>query len=107
MKPWEVADPGPSLAEMVRGARVNWSGLSLRSLARETGISAGQLSRIESGETARPSIKTVLRLAPALNLNPSLLLALAGHLDHRTARRELSQLVDREQLARAYEDDGQ
>lgn len=103
-----MADPGPTLGEMIRFTRLNWRRLSLRSLARETGISAGQLSRIESGETARPAIKTLLVLAPALELHPSLLLALAGHLDPASARRELSTLVkeSRDELAEEYEDDG-
>ena len=104
----ELADPGPTLGEMVRAWRVNGAGLSLRALARETGISAGQLSRIETGETQRPSIKTVLVLAQALNFHSSVLLALAGHLDERSARLEFSQLVEeaRDDLAREYGDGG-
>jgi transcriptional regulator with XRE-family HTH domain len=106
---FDGADPGPTLGEMLRFARLNWRRVSLRSLARETGISAGQLSRIESGETARPAIKTLLALASALDFNPSLLLALAGHLDPYSARRELSALVtdSRDELIEEYQDDGE
>jgi transcriptional regulator with XRE-family HTH domain len=104
-----LADPGPSLGEMLRFTRLNWRRVSLRALARETGISAGQLSRIESGETARPAIKTLNALATALDLNPSLLLALASHLDLYSARRELSALVtdSRDELVEEYEDEGE
>jgi transcriptional regulator with XRE-family HTH domain len=104
----DFADPGPSLGEMLRFARLNCRRVSLRSLARETGVSAGQLSRIESGETTRPAIKTLLALAPALDLHPSLLFALAGHLDPYSARRELAALVDesRDELIEEYDDAG-
>jgi transcriptional regulator with XRE-family HTH domain len=106
---FDSADPGPSLGEMLRFGRLNWRHVSMRSLARETGISAGQLSRIESGETARPAIKTLLALASALDFNPSLLLALAGHLDPYTARRELAAIVtdSRDELLEEYEDGGE
>jgi transcriptional regulator with XRE-family HTH domain len=104
----EFVDPGPTLGEMVRFMRLNWRRVSLRSLARETRISAGQLSRIESGETERPEIRTLQALSPALDLNLSLLLALAGHLDPDRARRQLSVIVSesRDELAEEYEDDG-
>src|SRR4051794_28591413 len=89
----DFVDPGPSLGEMLRFARLNWRRVSLRSLARETGVSAGQLSRIECGETTRPAIRPLLALAAALDLPPSLLFALAGPLDPYPARRELAALV--------------
>lgn len=102
------ADPGPTLGEMVRAARVNWTRQSLRTLSRETGISSGQLSRIENGQTCKPAIRTLQVLAPALNLGLPLLLALAGHLDASSARPEFRTLVRRAraQLVSDYGDEG-
>jgi transcriptional regulator with XRE-family HTH domain len=63
--------------------------LSARELARRAGISAAQISRIESGQTLKPSREILVSLARALNRNPLPLLVLAGHLTDAEAQREL------------------
>lgn len=57
------------------------AGLSVRELARRAGVSAAQVSRIESGQVSRPSREILVALARALNRNPLPLIVLAGHMD--------------------------
>jgi transcriptional regulator with XRE-family HTH domain len=66
---------GP-LAAMLRRAR-QLEGLSMRALARRSGLSAAQISRIETGDV-KPSIETLAKLASALQrpLEPLLIMAL-------------------------------
>jgi transcriptional regulator with XRE-family HTH domain len=52
-------------------------GLGLRELARESGLSAGQLSRIEAGKTEQPSVETLVRLAQALDRDADALVVVA------------------------------
>jgi transcriptional regulator with XRE-family HTH domain len=52
-------------------------GLGLRELARESGLSAGQLSRIEAGKTEQPSVETLVRLSQALDRDADALVVLA------------------------------
>ena len=52
-------------------------GLGLRELARASGVSPGQLSRILAGKTSRPSVETLVRLAGALERDVDALLVLA------------------------------
>lgn len=61
------------------------AGLSIRELGRRTGVSAAQLSRIEAGKVAQPSIDTLVRIATALSRNPKLLLIVGGHISGRDA----------------------
>ena len=65
---------GP-LAAMIRRAR-ELEGLSMRGLARRSGLSAAQISRIETGEV-KPSMETLAKLAFALErpLEPLLIMA--------------------------------
>src|SRR5437773_137013 len=67
--------------------------LSIRELSRRSGVSAGQVSRIESGETARPSRDTLHVLADALGADPIPLLFLAGHLTEEEALPHLKQMM--------------
>jgi transcriptional regulator with XRE-family HTH domain len=66
--------------------------LSIRELARRAGVSAAQVSRIESGHVRKPSREIIVALAHALNRNPLPLVILAGHLDDDEARSALAPL---------------
>lgn len=68
------------------------AGLSVRELARRAGVSAAQVSRIESGQVSRPSREILVAIARALNRNPLPLIILAGHLDAREAQDALAPL---------------
>ncbi len=68
------------LREVIREAREELE-LSIRELARRSGISAGQISRIESGDVDKPSPSTLSALAAALGRSPVPLLYLAEHID--------------------------
>lgn len=57
-----------SLAQVISSARIR-AGLSQHALAREVGIAANHLARIESGTKALPRFDTVARLAAALGLS--------------------------------------
>lgn len=55
--------------------------LSLRALAKETGISASYINFLENGDYDNPSIDVVKKLAVALEVNPDLFLTSAGLVD--------------------------
>jgi transcriptional regulator with XRE-family HTH domain len=74
-----------------RGKRI-----SIRELARRSGISAGQVSRIEGGEVERPSAETLVALARALDANPIPLLILSGHIEEKEARTRLRHFLARD-----------
>ncbi len=65
-----------SLREVIEQAREE-EGFGLRELARASGVSAGQISRILAGKTSRPSVETLVRLAGALERDVDALLVLA------------------------------
>ena len=67
------------MAALTREARVR-AGLSMRGLARRSGLSAAQISRIEAGEVERPVAETLVKLAKALDRDAQLLLVFAGHI---------------------------
>jgi SOS-response transcriptional repressor LexA len=52
-------------------------GLSLRQLAKKTGIASSSIHKIESGDTANPGAVTVQKLANALGVSPEMLMGLA------------------------------
>lgn len=85
--------PEPTLASAIRYGR-SWTGQSLRRLAKSSGVSPAQLSRLEAGQVEQPSITTLLALAPALNFHPTVLLILGGQLRGEQAREELRRLFD-------------
>mgnify|MGYP001167391280 CR=1 FL=1 len=74
--------------------------LSIRELGRRAGVSAGQISRIESGEVQRPAVETLVALARALDCNPVPLMIVAGHVTGDEARGRLAHFVaDESELA--------
>jgi transcriptional regulator with XRE-family HTH domain len=81
------------MAEVTRGARVR-AGLSMRGLARRSGLSAAQISRIEAGEVERPVAETLVKLAKAVDRDAQLLLVFAGHIRGARARQLLRQAIE-------------
>ena len=81
------------MAEVTREARLR-AGLSMRGLARRSGLSAAQVSRIEAGEVERPVAETVVKLAKALDRDAQLLLVFAGHIRGARARQLLRQAIE-------------
>lgn len=57
----------PSLGDHIRDARLR-SGLSLRALAAEVGVSASMISQIENGKS-RPSVSTLYAITNALGIS--------------------------------------
>ena len=82
-----------TMAEVTRDARVR-AGLSMRGLARRSGLSAAQISRIEAGEVERPVAETLVKLAKALDRDAQLLLVFAGHIRGARARQLLRQAIE-------------
>jgi transcriptional regulator with XRE-family HTH domain len=82
-----------TMAEVTREARVR-AGLSMRGLARRSGLSAAQISRIEAGEVERPVAETLVKLAKALDRDAQLLLVFAGHIRGARARQLLRQGIE-------------
>jgi transcriptional regulator with XRE-family HTH domain len=80
-------------AKLITAARGD---LPMRELARRSGLSAAQISRIEAGLVETPTIETVTGLAHALERDPQLLLVALGRIDDEEAvalvLRALSQL---------------
>jgi transcriptional regulator with XRE-family HTH domain len=85
--------PKATVGNAVRFAR--GQRMSIRELARRSGVSAPQISRIEAGEVERPEAQTLVALARALDSNPIPLLVLAGHIREAEARERLRYFVDR------------
>jgi transcriptional regulator with XRE-family HTH domain len=82
-----------TMAELTKEARVR-ARLSMRGLARRSGLSAAQISRIEAGEVEQPAAETLVRLAKALNRDAQLLLVFAGHIRGARARQLLRQAIE-------------
>src|SRR6266576_2515635 len=83
----------PTLAELTKEARMR-AGLSMRGLARRSGLSAAQVSRIEAGEVERPAAETLVRLAKALDRDAQLLLVFGGHIRGARARQLLRKAIE-------------
>ena len=81
------------MAEVTRDARLR-AGLSMRGLARRSGLSAAQVSRIEAGEVERPVAETLVKLAKALDRDAQLLLVFAGHIRGAKARQLLREAIE-------------
>src|SRR5437667_2684855 len=88
-----MQDQVQTLAEVTRDARLR-AGLSMRGLARRSGLSAAQVSRIEAGEVERPVAETLVKLAKALDRDAQLLLVFAGHIRGARARQLLRQAIE-------------
>ena len=82
-----------TMAEVTKEARVRGR-LSMRGLARRSGLSAAQISRIEAGEVERPVAETLVKLAKALDRDAQLLLVFAGHIRGARARQLLRQAIE-------------
>ena len=82
-----------TLAEVTKEARVR-ARLSMRGLARRSGLSAAQISRIEAGEVERPAAETLVRLAKALDRDAQILLVFAGHIRGARARQLLREAIE-------------
>jgi transcriptional regulator with XRE-family HTH domain len=88
-----VQEQEQTLAEVTKVARVR-ARLSMRGLARRSGLSAAQISRIEAGEVERPAAETLVRLAKALDRDAQLLLVFAGHIRGARARQLLREAIE-------------
>jgi transcriptional regulator with XRE-family HTH domain len=88
-----MQDRVQTMAEVTREARLR-AGLSMRGLARRSGLSAAQVSRIEAGEVERPVAETLVRLAKALDRDAQLLLVFAGHIRGARARQLLREAIE-------------
>ena len=88
-----MQDQEQTLAELAKEARVR-ARLSMRGLARRSGLSAAQISRIEAGEVERPVAETLVKLAKALDRDAQLLLVFAGHIRGARARQLLRQAIE-------------
>jgi transcriptional regulator with XRE-family HTH domain len=88
-----MEDQEQTLAELTREARTR-AHLSMRGLARRSGLSAAQISRIEAGEVERPAAETLVKLAKALDRDAQLLLVFAGHIRGARARQLLRQAIE-------------
>jgi transcriptional regulator with XRE-family HTH domain len=88
-----MQDQGETMAAVTREARLR-AGLSMRGLARRSGLSAAQVSRIEAGEVERPVAETLVRLAKALDRDAQLLLVFAGHIRGAKARQLLREAIE-------------
>src|SRR5438552_14689943 len=82
-----------TLAEVTKEARVR-ARLSMRGLARRSGLSAAQISRIEAGEVERPAAETLVKLAKALDRDAQLLLVFAAHIRGARARQLLREAIE-------------
>jgi len=82
-----------TMAELTKEARTR-ARLSMRGLARRSGLSAAQISRIEAGEVERPAAETLVKLAKALDRDAQLLLVFGGHIRGARARQLLRQAIE-------------
>src|SRR6266508_4288726 len=82
-----------TMAEVTKEARVR-ARLSMRGLARRSGLSAAQVSRIEAGEVERPVAETLVKLAKALDRDAQVLLVFAGHIRGDRARQLLREAIE-------------
>jgi transcriptional regulator with XRE-family HTH domain len=82
-----------TLAEVTKEGRVR-ARLSMRGLARRSGLSPAQISRIEASEVERPAAETLVKLAKALDRDAQLLLVFAGHIRGARARQLLQQAIE-------------
>ena len=86
---WDIE---PTLASAVRAGRA-WTRQTMRMLAKASGVSPAQISRIEAGKVTRPTMDTLLALAAGLDQHPTPMLVLGKQLTGKAARRQLSELL--------------
>jgi transcriptional regulator with XRE-family HTH domain len=82
--PWTV---GRAL-RMVRGDQ------GLRAIAKTSGVSPAQISRMERDEVENPVVETLIRLSRGIWRNPLPLLILSRHVSGDEARRRLLELLE-------------
>ncbi len=82
-----------TMAELTKEARTR-ARLSMRGLARRSGLSAAQISRIEAGEVERPVAETLVKLAKALDRDAQVLLVFGGHIRGARARQLLREAIE-------------
>lgn len=83
----------PELCDLVRTAREQRQ-ISLRELARRSGVSAGQISRIESGDVQRPEVGTLEAIANAFGRPAEPLLFITGRIDEDEFYRRVTSLEE-------------
>ncbi len=71
-----------TIGELVQKYRIQ-ADLSISELARISGISKGVISMIESGDTKRPGLRTVLQLAKPLTIPIAAIIELYTEVEHR------------------------
>jgi transcriptional regulator with XRE-family HTH domain len=81
------------LPRAIRGAREE-KGVGMRELERMSGLSQAQISRIEAGAIARPSVETLAKIAAALGKDARPLVVAAGHLRGERARLALAEALE-------------
>jgi HTH-type transcriptional regulator, competence development regulator len=69
---------GALLRESREARRAGDRSFSVRQVAARVGVQPSYLSKVERGEVPPPSEETLIRLAAELELDPDLVLALAG-----------------------------
>ena len=83
----------PEIGDLLRSARQQ-RGISLRELARRSGISAGTISRIQAGDVRQPGLSTLEAIADAFGRPLEPLLLITGHIDRTEFDRRLVSLED-------------
>lgn len=63
----------PSIGQRIRAARTS-KGLTLRALARESGLSASYLSMLENDHMTNPTLNALGAVATALSTTPAALM---------------------------------
>ncbi|MGG0792881.1 helix-turn-helix transcriptional regulator [Brevibacillus laterosporus] len=71
-----------TLGELIKGKRVE-IGISLSEVSRMTGISKGVLSKIESGDTKRPELRTLKPIADVLEIPYEEIIERYVEIEHR------------------------
>ena len=66
-KEWDVLEPEFTIVQALMEARKN-VGMTQKQLSERTGISQSDISKLENGD-GNPSLKTLKRLASAMNMN--------------------------------------
>jgi transcriptional regulator with XRE-family HTH domain len=93
MQDQEQTQAEVTMAGVTKEARTR-ARLSMRGLARRSGLSAAQISRIEAGEVERPAAETLVKLAKALDRDAQLFLVFAGHIRGARARQLLREAIE-------------
>lgn len=73
-----MTDFGDFIRERRETLKEEDRGYSLRRVAERIDVQPSYLSKVERGEVSPPSERTILRLAEELEVDPDVLLALAG-----------------------------